>query len=310
MLHHVFVFVAPFNYRGSSEEAKEIWYEVAGEGSPVVLTHAGLCDSGMWQPQWETFPRLHRSVRCDLRGFGRTPLPPEPFSNARDVIEMLDRLELGAAALVGVSLGGRVALEIALARPDLVARLVLVGAGLPDHAWSDGVRVCWEMEEAAIARGDLDSAVEVNLRVWVDGPNRSPDEVDPNLRRFVGEMQRRSLELQAPASEDVEEELLVPDVGSRFVELSVPTLVLVGGEDVTDIHEVADQLAGIPGARKVTIAGAAHLPSLERPDEFDQLVLAFLGASQERISGSCGCVLGPGAAERVEGHLRRKRSTK
>jgi 3-oxoadipate enol-lactonase len=258
----------------------ELWHEVAGEGSPVLLIHEGICDSRMWESQWQTFPQVHRTIRCDLRGFGQTPLPAEPYSNARDVVELLDRLELGAAAVVGVSLGGRVALEVALARPDLVERLVLVGPGLPGHAWSETVRRYGEEEDAAVARGDLEAAVEANLRMWVDGPNRRADQVDPRMRAFVGEMQRRALELQAPVWEVVQEELLVPDVGSRYVELRVPTLVLVGGEDVPDIHEIADRLAtGIPGARRVVIAGTAHVPSLERPEEFDRLVLAFLRAS-------------------------------
>jgi len=142
------------------------------------------------------------------------------------------------------------------------------------------VRRYSEQEDAAVARGDLDAAVEANLRMWVDGPNRRPDEVDPTVRSFVGMMQRHALELQAPVWQVVEEELLVPDVWSRYVELRVPTLVLVGSEDVSDIHEIADRLAsGIPRARKVVIAGTAHVPSLERPEEFDRLVLAFLRAS-------------------------------
>ncbi len=186
---------------------------------------------------------------------------------------------MGAAALVGVSLGGRVALEVALARPELVDRLVLVGAGLPDHAWSDAVRRYGEEEEAALARSDLEAAVEANLRMWVDGPRRRPHEVDPAVRRLVAEMQRRAFELQLPVWDEAEEELLVPDVGSRYVELRVPTLVLVGGEDVSDMHTLAERLAsGIPGARKEEIPGAAHVPSLERPEEFDRLVLTFLGA--------------------------------
>jgi pimeloyl-ACP methyl ester carboxylesterase len=209
----------------------------------------------MWESQWRTFPQVHRTVRCDLRGFGHTPLPVEHYSNARDVVELLDRLDLGPAALVGVSLGGRVALEVGLARPDLVERLVLVGVGLPGYAWSDTVRTYGEEEDAAVARGDLQAAVEANLRMWVDGPNRRPEEVDPSVRSFVGEMQRHALELQAPLWEEVQEELLVPDVGSRYVELRIPTLVLVGSEDVSDIHEIADRLvSGIPGARKVVIA--------------------------------------------------------
>jgi len=255
----------------------EIWHEIASEGPPVLLIHAGICDSRMWDPQWRTFPEAHRAVRCDLRGFGRTPLPAEPFSNASDVVELLDLLELGAATIVGVSLGGRVALEVALARPDLVDRLVLVGSGLPGHAWSDVVLRYGEEEDAAVARGDIDAAVEANLRMWVDGPNRGPDEVDPNVRRFVGQMQRRALELQVPVWEEAEEELLVPDVASRLDELRVPTLVLVGAEDVADMHAIAGQLAaGIRGAREAKIAGAAHVPSLERPEEFDRLVLPFL----------------------------------
>jgi 3-oxoadipate enol-lactonase len=268
------------DYGVLSEQSMELWHEAAGEGRPVLLIHEGICDSRMWESQWRSFPQFHRTVRCDLRGFGQTPLPAEPYSNARDVVELLDRLELGAAALVGVSLGGRVALEVALARPDLVERLVLVGPGLPGHAWSDTVRRYGEEEDAAVARGDLEAAVEANLRMWVDGPNRLADEVDPRVRSFVGMMQRRALELQAPVWEEVEEELLVPDVGSRYAEVRLPTLVLVGSEDVSDIHEIADRLASrIPGARKVVIAGTAHVPSIERPEEFDRLVLAFLGTS-------------------------------
>jgi 3-oxoadipate enol-lactonase len=257
----------------------ELWHEIAGEGAPVLLIHEGICDSRMWEPQWRTFPQAHQTIRCDLRGFGRTPLPSERYSHARDVVELLDRLAMGPAAMVGVSLGGRVALEVALARPDLVDRLVLVGASLPGHELSDAVRRFGEEEEAALARGDLEAAVEANLRMWVDRPRRRPDEVDPTVRRLVGEMQRHAFELQLPVWEEAEEELLVPDVGSRYIELRVPTLVLVGREDVSDILAIAERLAsGIPGAREGKIPGAAHVPSLERPEEFDQLVLTFLGA--------------------------------
>lgn len=255
----------------------EIWHEVAGNGSPVLLIHEGICDSRVWNPQWRTFPRSHRTIRCDLRGFGRTPLTTEPYSHARDVVALLDTLDVGPVALVGGSLGGRVALEVSVARPDLVERLVLVAAGLPDHRWSDVVRNYGEEEDAAVARGDLDAAVEANLRMWVDGPNRAPDEVDPDVRSFVGEMQRDALDLQVPVWEESEEELLVPDVGTRFVEIRVPVLVMVGSKDVSDMHEIADRLAaGISDARKSVIAGTAHVPSLEVPDDFDELVLPFL----------------------------------
>jgi 3-oxoadipate enol-lactonase len=252
-------------------------HEVAGVGSPVVLVHAGICDSRMWDPQWETFSRAHRVVRCDFRGFGRSPLAPGEYSHPADLIGLLDELELGPAALVGVSLGGGVALQVAVARPDLVSALVLVGSGVRGHDWSEEVVTCWSEEEAAVERGDLEEAVEVSLRTWVDGPRRAPDEVDPAVRQKVAEMDRNALELYLEAGDEAEETALVPDIGERLSEIRVPTLVLVGELDVDDVHAIADRLEReIPDARRATIKGAAHVPSMERPDRFDELVLGFL----------------------------------
>jgi 3-oxoadipate enol-lactonase len=254
-----------------------LYAEVAGEGPAVALVHEGICDSRMWEPQWETFTRAHRVVRMDLRGFGRSPLDSGRFSNARDLIETLEAHGFERGALVGVSLGGRVALEVAVARPDLVSALVLVAPGLPGHDWSSEVKAAWDEEEAALEAGDLDEAVEVNLRTWVDGPRRRPGDVDPEVRRLVGQMQRRAFELQLPVGEGAEEELLVSDLAERLDEIRVPTLVIVGAEDTPDMHAIAGRLVQeIPGARRASIADTAHVPSLERPQEFDQLVLPFL----------------------------------
>jgi pimeloyl-ACP methyl ester carboxylesterase len=255
----------------------ELHYEVAGEGPPVVLVHAGIADSRMWEPQWTSFPPVHRTVRFDMRGFGETPLSPGSFSNARDLVGLLERLALGPAALVGVSLGGRVVLEVAVARPELVSALVLVGAGFPGHDWTEETQAGWAEEEAALERGDLDAAVEVNLRMWVDGPGRSSADVDAGVRQQVAVMQRRAFELQLPVGDEAEEEPLVPDLAQRVTEVRVPTLIVVGEEDRPDMHMIADRLAAaIPHARRETIPATAHVPSLERPDEFDRLVLEFL----------------------------------
>jgi pimeloyl-ACP methyl ester carboxylesterase len=261
----------------SATEQAQLHHEVAGEGPPVVLVHEGIADSRMWEPQWRSFPRAHRTVRYDLRGFGESPIGPGSFSHARDLVGLLERLELGPAALAGGSLGGRVALEVAVARPELVSVLILVGSGLPGHEWSDELRASWAEEEAALERGDLDAAVEVNLRTWVDGPRRSAADVDGSVRERVREMQRRAFELQLPVGDQAQEELLVPDLADRLHEIGAPTLVVVGEGDVPDIHAIAGRLStAIPNARSATIADAAHVPSLERPAEFDRLVLGFL----------------------------------
>jgi 3-oxoadipate enol-lactonase len=256
----------------------ELWHETAGAGPPVLLVHAGVCDSGMWAPQWRSFPPAHRTVRCDLRGFGRTPIPPEPYSHAADLAELVERLDLGPVAVVGASFGGLVALDLALAHPGHVSRLVLIGPPLPDHDWSAAFREFAAAEDAALETGRIDDAVEVNLAMWVDGPGRSPADVDPELRRQVAGMQRLAFELQLPVADLADDELLTEDPGARLGELAAPTLVVTGDLDVPDMQAIADRLvAEIPGGRRERIAGAAHLPSLEQPAVFDALALEFLG---------------------------------
>ena len=254
-----------------------LYTEVTGDGPAVALVHEGICDSRMWEPQWEPWSRSYRLLRVDLRGFGRTPLAPGPFAHARDLIEVLEQQGMERAALVGVSLGGRVALEVAVARPQLVSALVLVAPGLPGHEWSDELRAEWAEEETAFEAGDLDAAVEVSLRTWVDGPHRRPEDVDSDVRRRVAEMQRRAYELALAVEED-EEELLVENLADRLGEVRVPTLVVVGDEDQPDMHAISERLASeIPGARLARIPATAHVPSIERPREFDELVVPFLG---------------------------------
>jgi pimeloyl-ACP methyl ester carboxylesterase len=255
----------------------DLYVEQAGQGSPVVLVHEGIADSRMWEPQWAAYAERYRVVRFDMRGFGQSPPAVGTFSLAGDLVELLEGLELGPATLIGVSLGGAIAMEAAIARPDVVSRLVLVAPGLQGFEMSDETKAGWAEEEAALERGDVDEAVEVNLRMWVDGPSRSPDDVDPDVRSKVGEMQRRAIEIWLEAGEEGEHRPLVEGWGDRLGEISVPTLAIVGELDRPEMLEIAKRLeTEIPNARRETIAGTAHVPSMERPDEFDRLVLEFL----------------------------------
>ena len=254
-------------------------YEVSGEGEPLVLIHEGIADSRMWDPQVAAFAGRHRVVRYDLRGFGRSRLEPGKVSFRGDLLALLDHLAIDRAALVGASLGGGIALEVALTAPERVRALVLVGTGLPEHEWSPEMQAREEEEETALERGDVEAAIEMNLRVWVDGPGRIPDDVDPAVRALVREMLRRMYELQLPLGDSVSVQRLDPPISARLDEIQAPTLVVLGEEDVPDIHQIGRRLAGaIQSARLATIPNAAHLPNLERPDEFNRLVLGFLDA--------------------------------
>jgi 3-oxoadipate enol-lactonase len=166
-----------------------------GSGPTVVLLHSGVCDRRMWRPQREILRRSHRVIAPDLRGFGDTPLPPERFGHADDLVELLDHCGVDRAALVGSSMGGRVALEMAATHPDRMAALVLLCAGhrdLPDTAASEA----FEAEEGRLLEvGDVDGAVELNVATWL-GPS-----ADDDTRELVREMQRRAFEVQLAADE-------------------------------------------------------------------------------------------------------------
>jgi 3-oxoadipate enol-lactonase len=252
------------------------WHEVSGSGPPLVLLHEGIADSRMWLHQLPVLEPDFAVVRIDQRGFGRSPNASGRYSPVDDVVSVLDELGHERATVVGASFGGRVALELAGARPDRVERLVLVAPGLGGHDWSEEVTRVWEEEEQAFEAGDLDRATELNLRLWVDGPRRGPDAVAAEVRELVRTMQREAFELPEPdpPPEPVWPE---PPVGERLGELRMPTLVVVGDEDVPDMLEIADRLAAeIPGARKAVLRAAAHMSPLERPRDFNRVLLDFL----------------------------------
>ena len=249
----------------------------AGPSRSVLLLHAGLADSRMWAPQLEPLTSAgFRVTDPDLRGLGDRPFGTGSFSHVTDVEELLET----PTHVVGCSLGGRVALELAVHRPDLVDSLVLIAPGLPGWDSSAQTRAGWASEAAAYERGDDDAAAEASLRLWVDGPRRTADEVDAALRDAVRAMVLRSYELERRATErgSTEAPALDPPVEARLGEIGCPTLVVVGEEDVPDMQAIAAHVArSIDGARLVTVARAAHLPSLERPDEVNAHLLAFLG---------------------------------
>jgi len=253
-----------------------IAHEVRGSGPAVLLVHEGVADRRMWRHQIPVLEPNHTVVAVDLRGFGETPHASGPFSHVEDLREVLDELGIERAAVVGGSLGGRVALELALAHPDRVSRLVLCPPALPNWEWSPVVKAAWQAESDAYEAGDLDRATEMNVELWVDGPNRRPDAVDPEVRDLVRTMQRHAFELPEPDPFGPETKL-DPPTSRRLGEVGVPTLLVVGDEDVPDFGAIAERLSReLPDARLVVIHDAAHVVALERPEEFNPVLVEFL----------------------------------
>jgi pimeloyl-ACP methyl ester carboxylesterase len=256
-------------------------YEVAGRGDPIVLVHAGIADRRMWDPQWPAFASIGRAIRYDARGYGESLPPSGAWSHHADLLGLLDELGVRRAHLVGTSMGAGIAVEAALARPRIAASLLLAapgGALLGEGG--DSLRQVWHEEVEALDRGDIDAAVEVNLRAWVDGPTRGSDAVDPEVRAFVGRMQRDAFELPEWDPDANPEHELTPAAVGRLGELRCRTLVLVGALDQPATMEAASRVAkDVEGARLEVWADVAHAPSLERPADFERLALAFLSGA-------------------------------
>jgi 3-oxoadipate enol-lactonase len=234
----------------------------------VLLLHAGIADRRMWAPQVAALESAGHAVTTpDLPGFGDEPLEPGTIDYVSVAAEQLD----GPGAVVGSSFGGRIALELALARVELVERLVLIGAGLGNWDWSEAAQAGLADEEALLERGDLAGAARQQAEMWL-APRAAAD-----VRELTEAMTIRSYEQQLPLEGRVTGSWPEPPASEQLDRIDVPTLVVVGSEDVEDMRTIAERLAaGIPGARLETIEGAGHLPSLERPDELNRLLLEFL----------------------------------
>jgi pimeloyl-ACP methyl ester carboxylesterase len=262
-------------------------YERTGPttSTPLLLVHAGIADRRMWDPVWPALTAMRDVVRVDLRGFGEsTERPSGAWSARADVLEVLDHLGIDRAHLVGCSFGAGVCAELALERPGLAASLVLAapgGALLTEK--TDELAAAWELEGKAMEAGDVDAAVEANVTAWVDGPHRRPDVVPAAVRDAVRTMQRRNFELTMDWPDEVWEadDELDPEAHERLGEITAPTLVITGELDIDSIRIAADHLlTGLSDVRGIVWPDVAHLPSMERPDDFAAEVLDWVARAE------------------------------
>jgi 3-oxoadipate enol-lactonase len=258
-------------------------YEVVGSGPAMLLIHEGIADRTMWDPQWEAWRDRFTLIRYDHRGFGDSDDPAGPYSLHDDALSVLDAAGVDRAIAIGASMGGKVALDLTLAAPERVAALVAVVATPSGWEHSVDLVAAFDAVEAAYESGGLAAANEVELGMWVDGPRRTPGEVDPAVREHVARMNYSALEREEAAEQrgaDIEPSELEPPAIGRLGEVTAPTLVVTGALDQPSVNAGAAAIAaGVPGAEAVEIADTAHVPNLERPREFERAVLGFLDAA-------------------------------
>jgi 3-oxoadipate enol-lactonase len=251
-----------------------IHYERSGSGFPVLFIHAAIADARMWEPQAEAWATHFDMIRPDLRGFGDSELPPVSYSSRKDLLGLLDHLEVERAHVVGCSMGGTAAIDLALEYPERVERLVLIAGGVSGSNLGAADAALFSDIEAADKAGDLDAVNRAEVRLWVDGPRRPEGSAPAVVRDLVLNMNGRALKTDWTSAED--QGIDRPAI-TRLGEIRAPTLVIVGDQDLPHASANADVITSkVPGARRAIVKDAAHLPSLERPEEFNRLVLDFL----------------------------------
>jgi len=246
--------------------------EVTGDGSPVVLVHAGITDAGMWDGVLSRLVGAHRTIRYDLRGFGRSQLPPGDFSHVEDLAAVISDIVGGPANVVGASVGGRIALDLAVTQPALVSSVALLGSAVSGVEPEIDDPPMWDELLAAHRGGDLQRLADVEARMWLADPDgtRVPEVLD-RVRRM------NATALGQQRAVVARERPIDPPAGDRLDQVRVPVLVVVGSLDLEDIRLTADLLAErLPTVERVDLPGVAHLPALEAPSQVADLLLDFL----------------------------------
>jgi 3-oxoadipate enol-lactonase len=263
----------------------KIYFEVEGDGHPLLLIHGGLGSLRMWDEQLPALAERYRVIRYDNRGWGRTETDDVEFADRDDAAAVLDHVGATSAYVVGQSRGGSIALDFTLDHPDRADALVSVAGGVGGYEaqreetepqpWDD-MEHLWEAK-------DWSALAELETRVWVDGWGQPSTRVDADLRRKVHDWI-----LTTYQEEKIEgkPQSLDPPAAKRLADVSVPTLVMVGEVDEAGGVTAGRHLAAsVPGARLVEFPGVAHMIQLEEPERFNQLVLEFL-ADADRRRGS------------------------
>jgi 3-oxoadipate enol-lactonase len=256
-----------------------IYYETDGDPTrpALLLIHAGIANLRMWDPQIAALSADHFVVRFDLRGFGQTETQNVVFSDRADALAVLDHVGVHKAAVIGCSRGGGIAIDLALESPGRVLGIVVVGSGpsgLPEIELTDREDGLADAMDAAFESERWDEVNRLEAEFWDFGPLRSKSDLDPGFVETAYALNAANLPHaeEAPVPTPLE-----PPAYERVTDITVPALVMVGDHDVTPILAGYEYLVTtLPHADGCRFPDAAHLPSVERADEFERVVVGWL----------------------------------
>ncbi|MEU9174561.1 alpha/beta hydrolase [Streptomyces sp. NPDC048420] len=253
----------------------DIAYLDTGDGDLVVLLHSGYVDHRLFAAQIPALAAHHRVIAVDVRGHGWTANATKPFRWADDLADLLRHLDAGPAVLVGVSMGGAIAGDMAIEYPELVRGIVMSGASVSDFQYTyETTRAVVAESQRTLYSGDIEAWLKVFLRS-VAGPFREADETDPRILDHL-----RDMALHTVAKHTLDEpnwHVPMTDTWARVPKIDVPVLMVNGVLDSPDLIADAELFAATAqNGRSVLVEGTSHFPNLEKPEEFNAIVLEFL----------------------------------
>lgn len=248
----------------------KLYYEMMGEGHPLILIHGGLLDSRMWDGQFKTFAARYKVIRYDIRGYGKSAPLKGKYSHVKDIFELLKFLQIDHAHVIGLSLGGAIAINFALDHPEMISSMILastapVGFGSQDDELTQKTLAIYEIAR----KNRFDEAVEL----WLDHPVFKT--ISPRFRKKISQMIFDNLESWVLPQDNMI--WSSPPAAERLSAIRASTLIIVGDQDVPDILRAADFLENNIGvAIKMVISGSGHHINIEKPRQFNNIVLDFL----------------------------------
>ncbi|MEO8610883.1 MAG: alpha/beta hydrolase [Chloroflexota bacterium] len=258
----------------------KINYEFEGTGSALVMIHAGIADLRMWDDQFLGFAQNFKTIRYDMRGYGKTAPVEGDYSSHEDLYALLQYLHIEKAFVMGCSKGGSVAMDFTLQYPEMTSALIMVCSAPAGFEYESPAPTppIWDELVAAWKAGNVEKVAALDMQINVVGLTRTPNQVDASVRDKVIEMNLIALKNeQLGLGKKVE---LDPPAAQRLGEIKVPTLLIVGQYDLPDVIAAGDFMAAnITGAQKIVMP-TGHIPSMERPHEFSQQVRNFLQGLQ------------------------------
>lgn len=253
-----------------------IFYETAGQGAPILFIHAGVADSRQWNNEFYNFSKSHSVIRYDMRGYGKSDPADGEYSLLGDLTRLIEHLDVQEPLiLVGCSMGGGAALDYALEEPDTVRALILVGSAPSGLQIDLPIPPKFKLVDEAEKAGQLELVCEIETQIWFDG-DRPANSVDQDMRKLAYEMNlialrnaEKNLGKRLPNSE-------TPAI-ERLAEIQLPVLAIVGENDIPYMHAAVEVMKEkIADFRHVTIENAGHLPNMDQPEKFEDVLRDFI----------------------------------